>query len=360
MELGMFMMPLHPPGTDYTASISGDLDQITTLDRLGYREAWIGEHFTSEWENIPAPDIFIAAALERTTNIILGTGVTCMPNHNPFVLAHRIAQLDHMARGRFQWGIGTGSFPGDMIVFGYDEDGKDQRAMTIKSVDAVLDLWTDPEPGHYVNEFFEYHVPEIQSDVGVKVFLKPYQKPHPPIGVAGITPNSSTLGMAGARGWLPMSINLVPTPILVTHWEAFEQGAVKAGRQPDRRDWRISREVFVAETNDEALAEARTGTMRRDYEDYVFPILAKNNLLSLLKLDPEMPDTAVDVDYMIENVWIVGGPEEVAKKLRQLHEDVGGFGVLLTMGHEWSPRDVWENSFRLLKDEVQPMLLDLS
>ena len=360
MQLGLFMMPLHPSYRPVADCYDRDIDQLVVADKVGFAEAWLGEHFTEKWENAPAPDLLLAKALALTENIKLGTGVSCLAYHNPFVLAHRIAQLDHMARGRFQWGIGTGSFPGDMIVFGYDEDGKDQRAMTIKSVDAVLDLWTDPEPGNYANEFFEYRVPEIQRDVGVKVFLKPYQKPHPPIGVAGITPNSSTLAMAGARGWLPMSINLVPTPILVTHWDAFEQGAVKAGRQPDRRDWRISREVFVAETNDAALTEARTGTMRRDYENYVFPILAKNNLLSLLKLDPEMPDREVNVDYMVENVWIVGGPEEVAIKLRQLHEDVGGFGVLLTMGHEWSPRDVWEDSFRLLKDEVQPMLSDLS
>ena len=73
MEFGLFTMPLHPPGTDYTAGIEGDLEQVEVLDRLGYREAWIGEHFTSEWENIPAPDLFIAAALQRTSNILLGT-----------------------------------------------------------------------------------------------------------------------------------------------------------------------------------------------------------------------------------------------------------------------------------------------
>lgn len=116
MELGFFTMPLHPPGSDYTKFLDDDLNQIVELDRLGYKEAWIGEHFTSEWENIPNPDLFIAQALPLTENIVLGTGVTCMPNHDPFMIAHRIAQLDHMAHGRFMWGVGAGAYVGDCVV----------------------------------------------------------------------------------------------------------------------------------------------------------------------------------------------------------------------------------------------------
>ena len=108
MKPGFFTMPLHPPGANMTETLKSDLDQIVKLDELGYAEAWIGEHFTAAWENIPSPELFIAQALGVTKNIRLGTGVTCMPNHDPFMIAHRIAQLDHMARGRFHWGVGSG------------------------------------------------------------------------------------------------------------------------------------------------------------------------------------------------------------------------------------------------------------
>ena len=108
MNLGYFTMPLHPPGSNITQTLENDLLQLIELDELGYSEAWIGEHFTAKWENIPAPDLLIAQALGLTKKIILGTGVSCMPNHNPFILAHRIAQLDHMAKGRFIWGVGSG------------------------------------------------------------------------------------------------------------------------------------------------------------------------------------------------------------------------------------------------------------
>ena len=104
MKLGFFPMPLHPTGSTFTTTLDHDLEQIVILDQLGYQEAWIGEHFTFEWENIPCPELFIAKALAMTQNIVFGTGVTCMPMHNPAVVAHRIAQLDHLAHGRFRWG----------------------------------------------------------------------------------------------------------------------------------------------------------------------------------------------------------------------------------------------------------------
>src|SRR6266849_7574140 len=140
MRLGYFAMPLHPPGADPAGTMDDDLVQLATLDRLGYEEAWIGEHFTSEWENIPCPDLFIAQALARTQRIVLGTGVSCLPNHHPLMLAQRIAQLDQMARGRFRWGVGSGGYPGDFELFDIDVEHLEQRPLTREILDAVLAL----------------------------------------------------------------------------------------------------------------------------------------------------------------------------------------------------------------------------
>ena len=104
-------MPLHPPGADPAQTLDDDLDQLATLDRLGYEEAWIGEHFTAQWENIPCPDLFIARALGVTSRMKLATGVSCLPNHDPLMLAQRIAQLDQMARGPLLLGRGLGRVP---------------------------------------------------------------------------------------------------------------------------------------------------------------------------------------------------------------------------------------------------------
>ena len=170
-------MPLHPPGSNITQTMDDDLDQLVYLDKLGYSEAWIGEHFTAQWENIPAPDLFIAKAIAMTENIVLGTGVTCMPNHNPFMIAHRIAQLDHLAHGRFQWGIGSGGFPGDFEVFGYDPEQGTHRTMSKEAVELILQLWEDPKPGRYKSDYWDFTIPEPDDDIGLKFHLSPYQKP---------------------------------------------------------------------------------------------------------------------------------------------------------------------------------------
>ena len=363
MEIGYFTMPLHPPGSNITKTLQEDLEQIVLLDELGYKEAWIGEHFTAEWENIPAPDLFIAQALGLTENIILGTGVTCMPNHDPFMIAHRIAQLDQMAQGRFHWGVGSGGFPGDFTVRGFDPSTGEQRAMTQESIDLVLQLWSDPKPGLYESKYWRFTVPEPKDDIGLRVHIKPYQKPHPPIGVAGVTEKSETLLLAGERGWIPMSINIVPPRIVKSHWDAVEEGARNAGRNPNRSMWRVAREIYIADTTEQAREEALAGVLRRDFEQYFFPAyrnLPKLRMLDLMKTDPNMPDSDVTAEYVVDEIGIVGSPDDVTDKLRRLHRDVGGFGVLLAMGHEWQPRDKWINSMTLLAEEVMPNLADLS
>ncbi len=360
MQVGYFTMPLHPPGSDPSQTMEADLVQMETLDRLGYREAWIGEHFTAAWENIPAPDQFIAAALSRTKNIILGTGVTCMPNHDPFMIAHRIAQLDNLAKGRFHWGVGSGGFPGDFEVFGFDAETGAHRGMARDSVELILQMWEHPIPGVYEHPFWKFSIPEPVPHIGLQFHMQPYQKPHPPIGVAGVSAKSDTLVMAGEKGWLPLSINLVPTDVLKSHWEAVKLGAEKAGRTPDRSKWRIAKEIYIAETSEQARHEVLEGTIGRDFREYFIPLMTHMDSLSLFKGEREMPDEAVTPEYLIDNVWIVGSVDDVTEQLRRLYQDVGGFGVLLAMGHEWQPKDPWVRSMTLLAQEVMPRLSDLT
>jgi alkanesulfonate monooxygenase SsuD/methylene tetrahydromethanopterin reductase-like flavin-dependent oxidoreductase (luciferase family) len=357
MRLGYFAMPLHPPGSDPAQTMDEDLEQLVTLDRLGFEEAWIGEHFTAEWENIPCPDLFIARALGMTRRMKLATGVSCLPNHNPLMLAQRIAQLDQMARGRFYWGVGSGGFPGDFELFGIDPKSGKQRQITRAVLDTVLELWNDPKPGLYKSKYWRFQIPEPQDDIGLRLHLKPFQRPHPPIAVAGVTPKSETLVLAGERGYIPMSINFVPTRILRTHWEAVELGAQRAARVADRSEWRIARDVYISDTDAQARREALEGPLGRDYRDYFLPLLKKSRGFDILKVEPTMADADVTLDYLLDNIWIVGSPETVAAKLTALNDQVGGFGTLLVIAHEGRPRTVWERSMTLLKHRVQQRLL---
>jgi alkanesulfonate monooxygenase SsuD/methylene tetrahydromethanopterin reductase-like flavin-dependent oxidoreductase (luciferase family) len=356
MRLGYFTMPLHPPGSDHAKTLADDLAQIVALDRLGYAEAWVGEHLTSEWENIPCPDLFLAQALAKTEKIVLGTGVSCLPNHEPVMLAHRIAQLDQMARGRFYWGIGSGGFPGDHELFDIDVEHGEARRLTREVLDTVLAIWSGQPPGQYTHRRWRYRIPQPQDDIGLHIHLLPYQRPHPPIGVAGISPRSETLALAGERGWIPMSINIVPATTLCTQWETYEASARQAGHVADRNTWRVCRDVYIGETTEQARRDVLDGVLARDWREYFIPLLTKSKQINLVKGGVEMPDAAITIEYLLDNIWIVGDTAEVARKLRQLYDTVGGFGTLLAIGHEWIPQDKWLRSMERLVNDVLPQL----
>lgn len=109
MRFGIVMAPFHPPaGQDPVSAIQRDLEVVQLLDRLGYDEAWIGEHHSAGTEIIPDPMLFIAFAAPQTRHIKLGTGVLSLPYHNPLLVADRVFFLDQLLRGRFMLGLGPG------------------------------------------------------------------------------------------------------------------------------------------------------------------------------------------------------------------------------------------------------------
>ena len=96
--------------------------------------------------------------------------------------------------------------------------------------------------------------------------------------------------------------------------------------------------------------------MARDFQDYFLRLLPKVGMLQLLKNDPNMADSDVTIEYLVDNLFIVGNVDEVAQKLNDLKGEVGQFGTLLAMGHEWDPEGAWQQSMSLLKNEVLPKL----
>ncbi|MBM3942288.1 MAG: LLM class flavin-dependent oxidoreductase [SAR202 cluster bacterium] len=359
MQFGLFMMPLHPPYRTFADSYDRDLALIALADQLGYHEAWIGQHFSERWENAPAPDLLIAKALAMTERIILGTGVTLLAVQNPIELAHRIAMLDHLARGRFYWGIGARAIPTDLEMFGLDpKQGREVRQRSAEVLDIVLKMWEADGKFSYHGQFFNIEAPALDATKERGLYMKPYQKPHPPIGVAGTSLGSDSIKIAGERGWIPMSSSNLAPQHLKGHWEVVSEAAASHGREMDRRDWRVARDIFVAETSQLARERARE-VLGRNYVQHQFPNRRGYGQLAATKLDPNMPDDAMTVDYMMENVWIVGDPKECAQRIRHLYQQVGGFGQLLAITQD--PDDPeWEHEcLRLLMNEVGSRVADL-
>ena len=132
--------------------------------------------------------------------------------------------------------------------------------------------------------------------------------------------------MPASAGFLPLSLNLNPAYV-ASHWEAVEIGAARAGRTPHRCDWRLVREVFVAETDEEAWRLSVGGMMGRMMREYFLPLLGNFGFLEYLKHDPNVADFDVTPEYCAQHNWLVGSPATVAEKLERIYHEAGGFGT---------------------------------
>lgn len=358
MKLGLFMMPLHPPSKSRTVCFEEDIELVERVDALGFSEAWVGQHLTLEWEPIPSNDLFIATVIPRTKNIHLGTGVTIVPQHHPVNVAVRLAMLDHLAHGRFSCGFGQGGVPTDWELFDLP-DGRTQGLMTVEGIDMVVKLWTTEPPFDFKGDFWHIRVENPMPDLNMGRILRPFQKPHPQIAMSIVKGGSMAARMAGQRGYKPLSTSLVPFTTVAEHWKTYSAGAADAKRpEPDRSLWSVSRTVFIGESDDQAMDFAINSALGDSYT-YVLKLLAQTNMTSLTKLDPSLPDSAVNAEYMLKHNCIIGSPKTVIRRLEELWDTTGGFGTLLMIAHDWDDKDKWLKSMDLLKNEVGPKLPSL-
>ncbi|MGF1600000.1 MAG: LLM class flavin-dependent oxidoreductase [Acidimicrobiales bacterium] len=360
MKLGMFTMPSHPPERSLKDGYEWDLQTIKWADEFGYEEAWIGEHHVAQWEPNPSPDLLTVEALRATSNIRIGPGGFLLPYHNPVEIANRVAMMDHLSDGRLLFGIAAGGLPSDWEMFQVDGMAGENREMTAEAIDLIMNIWTQ-EPGWvHDGKFFKGAVPHGMPDNYLVQHLKPLQQPHPPIGVAGLSSPSPTLQMAGERGWLPLSLNLNPA-YCAGHWDSYSAGAARAGLEVHRSDWRMVREVFVADTDEEAWELSVNSMMGRMMREYFLPLLGAFDFLDFLKSDPSLPNEAVTPEYCAEHNWLIGSPDTVAQRLEKVYAEVGGFGMLLLFGFDYLENpDPWQKSMRLLAEEVMPRVAHLT
>ena len=355
MKLGFFMMPLHPPRKSRTQCFDEDVELAVLAEDYGFSEGWIGQHLSNSWEPIPANDLFIAHVLSRTKRIRLGGAVTLVPQHHPVNVALRLAFLDHLSHGRLNCAFGQGGTPNDWELFDLP-DPKLQGLMTVEGVDMILKLWQAEAPFDFQGRFWHIKMEHTIKQLGIGEMLKPYQQPHPPIGMSVIKENSMAGRMAGQRGYMPISSNLVPSSTVAKHWSLYCAGAREAGHPtPDRSIWRISRTIFVADSRQEAWDYVLGGTFYDSYR-YLTTLMKSIEMSHLMKADPDMPDEELTPEYFIRNVCIIGDVRECTAQLHSLWQETGGFGTLLMITHDWDDKAKWLRCMDLLANEVVPSL----
>ncbi len=359
MQLGLFMQPVHDPVRDYTEVLEQDREAVILADQLGYSECWIGEHVSATTEPITSPLIFLASLLQETSQIKLGTGVFCLAIKHPALVAAEAALFDHLAKGRFLMGIGPGGLSSDLELFGVAGDDVDRGAMVQQSIDTILGIWAGEPPYRIEGDYWKIQIENLGrlDEFGVGRIPRPYQKPHPPIGVSIMSPNSMSAYGAGKNGWIPISGSSLVHPRYVrSHWEKYLEGAAAAGRpEPSAEIWRVCRSFLVTDSDAEAEDYiANPDGAFRYYYRYMMSAFAERGAPWLNRPDGREEDDTVDWHDIARDMVAWGSPATVLDKLVWLREVVGDFGTLVQTAYEWHDTAVDKRSMQLLAEEVMP------
>ncbi len=357
MRLGFFMMPVHPPARSFTDTLAEDTEKSLLADRLGFEELWLGEHFSATSEPIPSPLMFMAGLVPRTKNLRFGTGVICIPNHDPVVVAAEVAQFDHMSRGRFMLGVGPGGLLSDFELFGHADPGVRNRKV-VEAVNIMRRIWSQDPPYQIDGEFWKISLKNtVVADLGIGYMPKPYQKGGPPVTLSLASPHSPSARTAAQQGWGIISANIIPTYSVASHWAIYSKAHAETGNKPSGENWRVSRNVMVAPGDAEATDRVYGDkASNRYFFTYIRAALAGVGLLSILKPDPAMSDEAASVEAITEGCTLYGSPKTLLDKLVAFRDEVGPFGTLLMTGLDWlGPNETWERqSMQLMAEQVMP------
>ena len=356
MKLGYFTMPLHPVGRDWRQTLEEDREAILLAERLGFEEAFIGEHITDLAETITSCLIFIATLARDTRRIKLGSGTVNLANRHPAATAAEIAMVDTLLEGRFILGIGPGGLRSDAEMT--ETLDADRNALFVESIEHMIALWTGEPPYRLSGTKWRLTTERtFVPDLGQGAMLQPFQRPHPPIVITAILPNSNGIAAAAGRGWTPISANFVHPWVIKTHWPKYVEGCARAGREAKGEDWRVAKSIFVADD------DATVRRMMRDPGNpfaYYFRNLLRKGLASrgttLFKHHPSVPDSALTDDYLASELLISGTPNQVADRLLAFRDFVGPFGRLLYVGHDWADARAMRRSMELMAERVLPQL----
>lgn len=333
MEFGAFLAPWHKVGTDANTAIHQDLQLVEHMDRLGFAEFWIGEHHSGGVEIVASPEMFLAAAAQRTARIKLGLGVVSLPYHNPYMVADRIVLLDHLSRGRAIFGAGPGQLADDAHMIGIDP------VQNRRKMEEAFDVIHRLLAGETVTEQTDWYTLK-----DAYLHVAPYSDIQKAV-TATVSPTGPKLAGKYGAGILSLAAtNPVGVELLAEHWGIAEQLASENGREISRDQWRLTGLMHVAETEQQARDDCRHGLLElMNYLSHVTPGFE------------QAPDVDTLIDVVNESgLAVIGTPDMAIAQVERLQEKSGGFGKFLVLHGEWAPQPAALRSFELIAERVFP------
>jgi alkanesulfonate monooxygenase SsuD/methylene tetrahydromethanopterin reductase-like flavin-dependent oxidoreductase (luciferase family) len=357
MRLGYFTMPLHPLHRDPAQTLQEDREAVILADRLGFHDAFVGEHLTDRAENVTNSFIFLATLIGETKSIKLATGTSNLTQSHPVVIAAHAAMFDHLAKGRFIFGVSVGALSSDAEALGILNE--DKNKIFADTIDVILAIWErDPPydielPGNRYNvTTAKTHVP----DIGRGVMYKPYQKPRPEIVGTVVAPHSKGVIAMGERDFHPLSANFLLPHWLPSHWTNYAEGKRRAGKTPELSDWRVARTIFVADGDKVARRYARDDA-NSPYRFYWNQLRTKMMLAKrhvIFKMHENEDDREVTLERLLDQLVLCGTVNQVVDQILKLREQAGDFGEIVYAGMDWVDPVLARRSMELMATQVMP------
>lgn len=357
MRLGMFMMPMHALGRDYTQTLREDRETVILADRLGFHDVFIGEHLTDVSENITNSMQFLATLIHSTENIRLGSGTCNLSQMHPVLVACQAAMFDHLSNGRFIFGVSPGALPSDFEALGLLDE--DRAKLFSEAIDVILAIW-EREPPYDIelpgNRFKVHTRTTLDAVTGVGIMPKPLQSPRPEVVGTVVAPFSKGVIAMGERDFHPMSANFLLPKWAKTHWANYAEGKRNVGQVPDPSDWRVARTLFVAD-DDKTAAEYARNADASPYRFYYRQLkhkLMKGGRHVVFKERMEQSDDELTPEYIIDRLVIHGSVDRVVDRILAFRDEIGDFGELVYAGMDWVDEKLAKRSMQLMAEQVMP------
>ena len=358
MQCGIFMTPYNPPSRTARQVFDWAVDIARIADEAGYADFMIGEHYTLAWENIPMPEAIISACAHTTKNIRFAPMSHLLPYHDPATLAVRIGWLSQVMEGRYFLGISPGGHHTDAILHGFNGIGElgKRQIEAMRLMERVWERKPFMEKGEFYQAGFpgpdtmpEYHVDIANNNpFGGREKLE--------VAVTGLSMNSNSMRFAGQHNYSPISF-FGGTPQMKAHWNTWAEAMTAAGNTPDRKRFRVCRDIFVADTDAEARRLVRKTGLMETWSRYLKDMYVKFCLFGGIIEDSGIDVTAegIDEDFIIDHVILCGSPATVIEKLEALADKCGGWGQMVAIQHDSiaDPKP-WEESLHRFAKEVCP------
>lgn len=323
MKFGMLHLFESPEGRSEQEIIGEQLDLMQAAEGMGFDSIWPAEHHFTEYGYCVSAALALAAVARVTKRIRLGTGIVVLPFHNPIRVAEEFAFLDLMSGGRVDFGIGRGYQPVEFAGFGVDQ--AQSRSIAKEATEIIVQAWTQDRVTYHGQHF---HIENVS------VRPKPLQKPHPPIWMAGVSPD--TFEMIGRLGYnLLYSPAFTPekiTPVQKRLAE-YRKALIDNGHDPATKRIAALRMVYVADSNEQA---------RRDFEQ---PVLWWYRVISRYIAPPKgaepvksfetfakIRDLAAVVDFnsLVEGGGVIAGdPDYVCRRIEEVEREYGFTDLLV-------------------------------